>query len=153
MGKFVFELEPALELRTRNEQSAMVIVAGIERKRVAIIDEVEAIHRQVNTSRDEARMLAGGGTGVVDVRGVRMASTSTLFAQVRLQRCAITLAGVQRQLAVAREALLKAAIARKGVEMLKQRRYQAFLAAEARRETDELDEMSISRFIRGEQGA
>jgi flagellar export protein FliJ len=148
MRGFVFKLEPALELRKRQERDRMLVVARLERQRLAIQDRVDAINGQVQATQQDARRLARTEEGVVDVHGVRMAATTAMFARVNLQRCAIELAGLERQIQAARKLLLDATIARKGVELLRERQYRAYLALQARRETNELDDLSISRFVR-----
>ena len=77
--------------------------------------------------------------------GVRLAANASLHGVVELQRAAIELAGLGQRLSRARAELMKATVARKAVELLKKRRYEAWKRERDRRENAELDDLVVMR--------
>lgn len=76
---------------------------------------------------------------------VRLAAGASLHGLVRLQRAAIELAGAHQKLGKARHVLLRAAVDRKAVELLRTRERAEHLRRMARRESDELDDLTVMR--------
>ena len=154
MAAFVFELESVLRQRVREEREAMRGVAQLERERVKIEDEIREQQRVITAEkRDLADRLAGAKEGeAVDLRLVRVQANASLHATATAQRAVLRLAGVHERLDRARLALLERSIDRRAMESLKERRREAWEAAERRKEEAALDELVVSRYGRfGEQ--
>jgi len=145
MAKFTFNLQTALHLRERREQECMTAVATAERARLTLVSEAEVLAKRLHAMTLQGRDLASGQVNVV---AVRLAASGVLHTKLALQRCAIKLAGVERQLAVARGILLKATIDRRALELLEQNQRESFMREQNRRETDELDDLTIGRYAK-----
>lgn len=157
MGRvFCFELEAVLEARLRAEREAQRALAVLERERRSLLDEALRLQRSMVMSRDVLRgQLSGSASGVergrvVDVGAVRQQAHSSLHSMIDLQRVAIKAAGMQHKVDAARAELLKAAVARKGVETLKRKRYEQWKLEQQRKEAAELDDLVLMR-SRGER--
>ena len=153
MAGFVFELESVLELREREEKVRMKAVGELEAQRLAIEARVADIQASLRAGREEWRAALSGGDGEGGERGaaslqlvgVRLAANASLHGVVELQRAAIDLAGLGQRLGRARAELLRATVARKAVELLKTRRYEAWKRERDRRENAELDDLVVMR--------
>lgn len=150
MAKFVFELESVLEQREREERVRMKAVGELEAQRLAVEARAGEIQAGLRAGREEWRAaLSGGGDGAgaasLQLVGVRLAANASLHGVVELQRAAIDLAGLGERLKRARAELLRATVARKAVELLKRRRYEAWKRERDRRENAELDDLVVMR--------
>ena len=67
---------------------------------------------------------------------------------VRQRGAVVRLAGVHQRLDAARLALIKATAARRGVEVLRERRYEAWKREQDRAEAAALDELAVMRAAR-----
>lgn len=148
MAKFRFELEPLLTQRRREERERMKAVAEIERERVEI---QEAAMRLALAQRDERDALRGelAVSAAVDLGRVRLQSNASLHGLRKTHELALRGAAVLKRLETARRALVEATTRRRAVELLRERRYEAWLAAERAREARELDELVTARHGRG----
>lgn len=149
-AKFRFNLQTVLEQRERAERSNQLLVAEIERERIGVEQRLRLIQSQIAVSRDDLRRTLGGEVLVADVR---MQAGATLNLEVRARQAALELAGVLRRLEAARAELLKAATGRKAVASLKDKRLAEWKLDLARRESNELDEMTVMRHGRGSASA
>lgn len=150
MAKFKFQLEAVLRQRTAFERTKRLAVAALETERNAAEEEIRECQRSIDREKAMMRdMLRGGGP--VDLRGVRMQAGSSLAMMGAASRAVFRLGGLQRKLDAARAELLKASTARKAVETLRERRYEAWLDEQKRREDAALDEMAVIRGSRAEQ--
>jgi flagellar export protein FliJ len=61
------------------------------------------------------------------------------------QRAVVRLAGVQKRLEMARLDLIAATAERRGVEVLRERRFEAWKREQDRREAAAMDEMAVMR--------
>ncbi|MGQ0628795.1 MAG: flagellar FliJ family protein [Phycisphaerales bacterium] len=155
---FVFELETVLEQRRRQERVYQLAVAELETRRRGIEEMVAETHRRIAAGRDELRQsltptgtrLPGPEHASVNLTAVRLSASSSLHGLVLLQRAAIELAGVHERLKLARARLLTATTARKAVETLRGRRKAEYDTEQKRRESAEMDDLSIMRFGRSE---
>lgn len=151
MPRFVFELEPVLELRERVEREKQLVVAGWQAKRVAVEEKIRAVHDAIAAGRQFVRQtlspdgLAAAGGGAGAMAQVRLSSHTALHMSVQVQRLAIELAGIHQKQQAARQELLKATVARKAVETLRARRFAAWQAEQKRLETAQLDEINTQR--------
>jgi flagellar FliJ protein len=144
MAKFKFQLEAVLRQRAAIERTKRLAVAALETERNAAEEEIRECQRSIDREKAMMRDMLRGG-GVVDLRGVRMQAGSSLAMMGAASRAVYKLGGVQRRLELARAELLKASTARKAVETLRERRYEAWLDEQKRREDAALDEMAVIR--------
>lgn len=144
MARFRFELEPLLTQRRREERDRMKAVAEIERERVEIH---EAAMRLALAQRDEREALRGelAVSAGVDLGRVRLQSNASLHGLRKTHELALQGAAVLKRLETARRALIEATTRRRAVELLRERRYEAWLAAERAKEARELDELVTAR--------
>lgn len=149
MARFVFELEALLRQRLHAEKAQMTLVAEIEHERMAIESEIRACQRSiVEEKRDLAERLGTervGGGHAVDLRAVRVQANASLHLIGKAQRSVIRLKGVHDRLDVARLELLDRTTKRRAIEMLKEKRYEAWKREQARLEQAEQDEMAVMR--------
>jgi len=144
-GPFRFTLEPVLAHRRRLEEERLREVAAIEQERVRVEERLRGINAKLVQSRADLRerFVSGGGAAVQGgIGSVRMDSSAALRLTVEAQQVAIELAGVLRRLERARDVLLEATTARKGVERLRERRFEEWKSVRSRREIAELDELA-----------
>lgn len=148
MATFVFELEAVLEQRGREEKQRQRAVAELERQRLTVEGRVEQIRSRLSEGRESMRRSLGAG-GAVPMEAVRLQSTSSLHDLIALQRAALELAGVHQRLGAARARLMEATVARKAVEALRTRRYEAWRRERARIENNAMDDLAVMRHGRG----
>jgi flagellar export protein FliJ len=149
MPRFVFKLQPVLDQREREERDRMLVVAELERERLALESRIRACQGMMS---DERRTLATAlGVGQrVDVRAVKMQAGASLKHNFDAQRSVLELARVYKQLGSARSELAEASARKKAVEMLRDQQQRDFRKAQDRKETHELDEISVMRHRRDE---
>lgn len=149
MPRFVFKLQPVLDQREREERDRMLVVAELERERLALESRIRACQGMMS---DERRTLASAlGVGQrVDVRAVKMQAGASLKHNFDAQRSVLELARVYKQLGSARSELAEASARKKAVEMLRDQQQRDFRKAQDRKETHELDEISVMRHRRDE---
>ncbi len=150
MARFIFELEALLEQRRREERDRMRAVAEIERERVEIEEDAASLAGEI---AEERRALRGelARAGGVDLRRVQLQASASLHGLRRTHELALRAAAVLTRMEAARAALLASTTRRRAVELLRERRYEAWLAAERSRESRELDELVTARY--GKPGA
>jgi flagellar biosynthesis chaperone FliJ len=171
VARFVFELEAVLEMRRRAEREKQRAVGELVTRRAALEGRAIELQRGVASSRGDLRAMldpaAGAGmsgvaVGVAGVSGgvivrvehVRMQAASALHADLVLRRLALEVAGVDQRLLEARRELLKAAVARKAVEKLREKRLEAWRSEQNRREAAAIDDLAVMRAgARAAQGA
>ncbi len=144
MARFVFDLEPVLEQRRREERERMRKVAELERERLSLEDEIRTCRAAMDQERDDLRDLLAVGRRV-DLRGARMQASVSIREMARAQRAVLRLAGVHKQLLGARAELLEASKRRKSVESLRDRRREEWERELSRREDRELDDLGVMR--------
>jgi flagellar FliJ protein len=150
VAKFVFKLDPLLEHRRRIERDHRVKVAAIEAERSALESELRSLSEQAERSREGLRgaLSPGGGGpagGVALAAAARWQAAATMSMDVRSRAVAVKLAGVLKRLEAARALLVEASKARRAVERLRERRYEAYVHEAARAELAELDDISTMR--------
>ncbi len=158
VAKFIFELESVLEVRRGVERNKQLAVAQLERQRIDIEDRIREYQRQLTLERRDmqahlnAEARSGGGGGV-DLDAVRLQASASLHLVGKAHQEVIRLAGLHRKIDAARLELLKATTDRKAVEVLRQRRFEAWSAEQRRREAVALDEINTMRAGRLEDAA
>lgn len=147
MAKFNFELESVLGVRRGVERKRQLAVAELERQRIDIEDRIREYQRQLTHERHDlqAHLQMEHGSGGVDLGAVRLQANASLHLVGKAHQEVIRLAGLHRKIDAARLELLKATTDRKAVEVLKQRRLDAWSAEQRRRESVALDEISTMR--------
>ncbi|MBX3379190.1 MAG: flagellar FliJ family protein [Phycisphaeraceae bacterium] len=152
MAKFRFELEAVLKQRLAIERQKQLALGELERFRLNLEDRLRGFHQSILSEKQDLRSaLAPGGS--IDASGVRMQANMSLHFVSKAQQTVYQLAVVHRKLVIARNDLLAAATSRKAVEKLKERRYEAWLASEARKEAATLDEISVMGFAARQEQA
>jgi len=149
MARFVFKLQPVLDQRAREEQDNMLIVAELERERLALESRIRSCQQMMDDERRTLSEALGVGRRV-DLQAVKMQAGASLKHNFEAQRAVLELAGVYKKLELARGVLVRASARKKAVEMLKDQQQEAFKREQDLRETRELDEMSVMRHSRRE---
>lgn len=153
MAKFVFRLEALITQREALEREAQLAVARLEAERLTLEEVLRGIRISLDAEREEWRVRLHGtvadpgesAIAGVDVSLVRLQASASLHQVRRAQQTAVRLAGVLARLDQARAELVKASAARKAVERLRERRYEAWRLREQQRENAALDELSVMR--------
>lgn len=145
MARFVFELEALLEQRRREERDGMKRVAEVERDRVEIEQAAAVLADATHDERDALRRELAGVEGV-DLARVRLQSNASLHGVRKRHELALQGAAVLKRLDAARRTLLEATTRRRAVELLRERRHEAWAAAERAKEAREVDELVTARF-------
>jgi flagellar export protein FliJ len=144
-------LEVVLEQRKRLEREQQIAVARLDRERLEVETRLRDLQRAIVESGSEMRSrLAGGGGsgGAVAIQDVRLQAGASLHLATRARLAALELAGVYQRLERAREELLKAARARRAVELLRERRHEEWKQEASRAEGRFVDEVATQGFIR-----
>lgn len=147
MAGFRFALQPLLKARRHQEQTAQLGVAELERERLTVEDRIRRKQRALSSGRRDLRTSLTGHLHLASLRGH---AGSALRLMRDAQRDVLELAGVHKRLDAARATLLVATTSRRAVELLKQRRLEAWQRREDRRETDALDELAVFSAARKE---
>jgi flagellar protein FliJ len=149
MAGFKFKLQPVLEMREREEREKKLALAELERERMWIENRIRGYQRNIETEQSSlAQML--GTQGGVDLRGARLQANAAVSNRFSAQRAVLELAGVHHQIERARTELAEASARRKAVELLRDRQQEAFELEQRRRESIEMDDMSVMRYSRGQ---
>lgn len=147
MARFVFRLQALLDQRLHIEREKQRAVASFERQRVDIERAIAGRQSIIRGCKDDLRALLAASPGGADMRDVRLQAGASLSAQAHTQRLALQLAGVYQRLEGARRELRAATARRRAVELLKQRRFEAWRREQNRIETAELDEIATQRAL------
>lgn len=152
MPRFIFKLQAVLTQRQAAERRCQSAVAALERERAGVEGRIRELQRAIVTAREDVRAGLAAGGGALDIGGVRLAAGASLHLVAQAQRAVIELSGIHGRLDAARLQLLRAATRRRAVELLRDRRYEEWLASERRREDAALDELGVMRAAK-EEGA
>ena len=124
MKRFTFSLQRVLDLRLSREREAQRVLASVNRARSRIeecLRESEACRRQ------SAEQLRSGMVGVLSIDDLRLQASIGQQHARRARQLVFELAAIHPQLEAARQALAKAAAARRGLEYLRDRARQDWL--------------------------
>jgi len=143
MSAFRFTLEPVLRQRLHAEHEAQKVVAKCERERLAIEAELSALQMLGKTERAELvnRLATHGRINAGELRQQSAAAGQLLR---RMREASLRLSGAHHRLEQARPILMKATAARRAIELVRDQQLAEFRAAEQRRETEALDEISMA---------
>ena len=114
----------------------------METARRRLEDGLRRRQSQIGEARSQLR---GRLEGRIDASSLRGQANASLAEMRDAQRVVLELAGIHRRLETLREGLRAASRARRAVEILKERRFEAWRREEDRREQAELDEMAVIR--------
>jgi len=151
MPRFVFQFESLLKMRIAAEREHQTRVAQLERQRLELEAHIRGAQNEIRSHKHDLRELLEGSarklrtSRAVDTRTVRLQANASLHAQARTQHLAVKLAGLYTRLEEARAALNDAASRRRAVELLKQRRFEAWQRTQRKREDAEIDEIGTQR--------
>lgn len=147
MPRFRFKLQPVLDQREREEREKQLVFAEYERQRVGLENRIRRCQSMMDDEKRVLREALDAGRRV-DLQSVKMQAGATLGHHLDAHRAVLELAGVFTRLEQARAELIKASAARKAVELLKERAYEAFKQELNAREARELDELAVMRHER-----
>jgi len=153
MARFRFNLQTVLKQRIAIERQRQLGVAALEQQRLTLESEIRGYNLSLKREKDDLRealtreRTADYGHGV-DLRGVRLQANTALHLVGKAQQAVLRLAAVHKRLEAARMELLSATKARKGVETLRDRRYEAWKLEEAHKDAVVLDELAVMRAAR-----
>ena len=149
MSRFRFKLQPVLDQRQREERDKQMIVATLERERLALESRIRMCQQMMEDERATLSQALATGQRV-DLREVKMQAGATLTHNFEAQRTVLELAGVFHKLQSARQVLIEAAARRKAVELLRDQQLEAHKRELDKKESHDLDEMSVMRFQRND---
>lgn len=142
MARFRFQLQPVLDARLRAEDERRRAVAELEQERRRLEDALRRRQSAIAGAKDGVREALIGQVRPDDLRSQANAS----LAEMRdAQRSVLELAGLHRRLETARAALAAAARDRRAIELVKERRFEAWRHELDRREQAGLDELATNR--------
>lgn len=141
MPRFRFQLQAVLDARQRVEDARRRDVAELEAERHRLEDGLRRRQASIVNAREDAR---DGLVGQVMPHRLRAAANASMSLMRDAQRSVLELAGVHRRLETARTALSQASKDRRAIELVKERRFEAWKTDLERREQAALDEISTN---------
>lgn len=142
MARFRFSLQPVLDARQREEQQKQREVAEVERRRR---DLEQALRDHQASLATDKSALRSELAGAIDVHALRLQAGASLHVMRKARRVVLELAGAHKQLERARSELLEASKRRRAVELLREKRYEQWLAEQRRAENAAADELAVMR--------
>lgn len=139
MPRFRFKLQAVLDHREMLEQQKQKAVAELEMSRVRLEGVIRGCQEGIVAERSDMRQRLTAG----DVHGARRQSAAATRLKAAADRAVLELAGVHRRLERARAELIAATKARKAVELLKERRFEAWRYEQQRQELAANDELAV----------
>jgi flagellar FliJ protein len=147
MARFRFSLEPLLRLRRRREQECQRDVAVLERERLHLEGRLRRYQEELAAGKDSLRERL---VGRVDTEALRRRAGQSRQILRSAQQAVVELAGVQKRLERARATLLEATTERRAVELLRERRFDAWKRRLEKAETAAIDELAVQAAARRE---
>lgn len=148
MPKFRFKLDPVLRARRIEEREKQRAVAEIERERREYEDRLRQMQQHITAGKGELR---GRLTGRIDPAALRQQAHNSLSLSRKAQRTVLELAGVHKRLDAARRELVEAMRRRRAVELLRDKRYEQWLAEQEKADTAMIDELAVNAAAREEE--
>lgn len=139
MARFRFQLEPVLKARRHAERARQRVVASLEGERLGLERRIRGHQDAIASSR---RLLREQIVGRLDVHMLRGESAVAVAAMRQAQQLVLELAGVHKRLEAARGELIEATRARRAIELLRERRFEAWRKAQEKAEQNLLDELA-----------
>jgi flagellar FliJ protein len=147
MPRFRFTLDPLLRARLRREQHCQREVAKLERERLDLEARLRRYQGDLAAGKDSLRDRL---VGPLDTSALRLQAGQARQIMRSAQQIVIELAGVQKRLEGARAELLQAATQRRAVELLRDRRFEAWKRRIEKAETAAVDELAVQAAARRE---
>ena len=141
MARFRFQLQALLDARKRVEDVRRREVAELEGERNRLEDDLRRRQSSIVTARHEAR---DGLVGEVRPHLLRATANASMSLMRDAQRSVLELAGIHRRLEAARSVLSEASKERRAIEIVKERRFEAWKQDLERREQAALDEIATN---------
>jgi len=145
MAQFQFRFKTLLAHHRREEDQRQRELAQQLRTRMILHDQIRDMQ---GTIRDSKQSMADGLIGQVDLTRVGQFARYSGHAAMRARQIVQKLAGVEKQIELARATLLEATKQRKSLELLRDKHEAQWRYEQNRRETNELDELATIRFAR-----
>lgn len=145
MAQFQFRFQTLLAHHRRVEDQRQRELAKHLRTRLILHDQIRDMQ---DTIRDSKQSMADGLVGKVDLTRVGQFARYSGHAATRARQIVVKLAGLEKQIEDARQALLDATKQRKSLELLRDKHEAQWRYEQNRRETNELDELATTRFAR-----
>lgn len=145
MAGFVFNLEPVLRQRRLTEEQRQRELARLLSQKLTLEEQLRGFQQTLRSSK---HALGDTLLGPVDL--ARVAQFTRYHAQVRAHAhgAVVKLAQLEKAVEQARALVVEASKARRALELLRDRRREAYLREQARREAAELDAIAIERHAR-----
>ena len=141
MARFRFQLQALLDARKRVEDVRRREVAELEGERHRLEEDLRRRQSSIVNAREEAR---DGLLGRVRPHLLRAAANASMSLMRDAQRSVLELAGLHRRLEAARAVLSEASKERRAIELVKERRFEAWKLEIERREQATLDEIATN---------
>jgi flagellar protein FliJ len=153
MAKFKFALQPILEQRERVERDRQIEVAAIQAERLALEQQLREAHATSRGEREAWRsaLAPANVAGSVDLWMARQQAFAVVSADGRARMIENELPALRKRLEAARTRLAQAAKERRAMELLRDRRYEEWLAAINKKERDFLDELGVQASVRASE--
>lgn len=145
MPRFRFELQAVLDTRKRAEDFCRREVATLELERGELENGIRGRQQSIVDSREETRE---GLVGMIQPDRLRSSANASLAMMRDAQRSVLELAGIHRRLETARGTLREASRDRRAIELVRERRFEAWKTETERREQSALDEIATIRGAR-----
>lgn len=150
-ARFIFSLEPLLDLRKQVEKEHQRKVAVIQQEINVLVSKIHETERSI---KEQNHALSSQQlTGQLDLAYIANEKRYVGTLQMLIVQTLQKLAMVERQMAGAKAALLAAARDRKVIEKLRERHYQRWLEEQNRKEAAELDEIGTQLALRQGQAS
>lgn len=151
MKKFRFRLEALLTLRQQCEDEQRRVVAGLLSR---INDQQQQTLQMASQIRQQGQKLKTMlATDKVDLEWMRCYWSYVASVQQAIRKRIETIAGIQKDLTVARQELSEAAKQKKILAKLKEKKKQRYDAEVARAEDRQTDEIGRNIFLRSRRTA
>jgi len=145
MAKFRFRFETLLAHRRRIEDQRQRDLAKHLRTRMILVDQIRDMQETIRQSKQE---MTDGLVGHVDLTRVGQFARYSGHAAARARQIVVRLASLEKQIEQARQALVEATRQRKALEKLREKHEAQWQYEQNRRETNELDELAVTRYAR-----
>ena len=158
MKHFRFKLQPVLEQRERVERERELDVARLEKERVELERRLTTQQGFISASKGALREALGAGVDAsvrdggarVNPSLLRLQATNAVHLNFRAHQTVLGLAGLHTKLEQARARLAEAARDRRAIELLKEKRLEAWKKERGRKERVAQDELVTSRAARAD---
>ncbi len=152
MARFRFPLQALLHLRERAERDEQVAFGELENERVAIGQSLERMNLNIERAQQDARVLLEAGSEPLDLNAARWQANAAMHMQGVAGQLAVSLEGAEARSKEQRERLLRASVARRALERLRERRLDEWMIDQRRKEQLEMDDLGTSRAARRVKG-